>query len=72
MEKQLTRQVNDKIVLGICSGIAKYFGWDKTLIRLIFAFAVLITGIFPLVVLYAIAYFVMPVENTPNSNDFIK
>lgn len=72
MEKQLTRQVNDKIVLGICSGIAKYFSWDKTVIRLLFLLVVFITGIFPMVILYFIAYFIMPVEKTPNNSDFIK
>jgi phage shock protein C len=72
MAKQLTRLPEDKIVLGICSGVAKYFELDKTLIRLLFILAVFITGVFPLVIVYFIAYFIMPVEKTPNTNDFIK
>ena len=33
MEKKLTRSVNDKMLGGVCSGLAKYFGLDTTLVR---------------------------------------
>ncbi len=63
MEKQLKRLTNDKILCGICSGIAAYFGWDKTVVRLIVAFLLLVTGFFPVTVLYVIAYFIMPADD---------
>ena len=74
MEKQLTRLPNDKIIFGICSGIAKYLCWDKTLVRIIFVFLFLVTGIFPIAILYIIAYFIMPVDNSSYniSDDIIK
>ena len=62
MNKQLTRLPNDKIIFGICSGIAKYLVWDKTVVRIIFIFLFLITGFFPITILYIIAYFIMPVD----------
>jgi len=64
MKKELTRLPNDKIILGICSGIAKYLGWDKTVVRIIFILLFLGTGFFPIGLLYIIAYFIMPVENS--------
>ena len=45
MNKQLTRLPNDKIIFGICSGIAKYLVWDKTVVRIIFIFLFLIFSI---------------------------
>ena len=32
-KKQLTRS-NNRMIAGVCSGIADYFGWDVTLFRL--------------------------------------
>lgn len=33
MEKKL-RKGSDKKVCGVCSGIAEYFGWDVTMVRI--------------------------------------
>ena len=55
--KRLTKGT-DKKICGVCSGIAEYFGWDTTLVRIgtglftVFCPAVLIT--------YFIAAIVMP------------
>lgn len=72
MAKQLTRLPDEKIIWGICAGLAKYFDIDKTLVRIIMVFFLIFSGFFPTALLYVIAYFIMPVERTPNSNDFIK
>lgn len=34
--RNLTRSQNDRYILGVCGGIAEYFGWNSTLVRLIF------------------------------------
>ena len=44
MEKKLYRSATDKKLAGVCSGIAKYFSIDATLIRLIWAIAILCAG----------------------------
>ena len=74
MEKQLTRLPNDKIIFGICSGVAQYLGWDKTIVRIIFVLLLLVTGFFPITILYIIAYFIMPVDNSSYdiNDDLIK
>ena len=51
MEKKLYRINEGKKICGVCGGIAKYFGFDPTIIRLIWALVALSgTGI--------LAYFV--------------
>ena len=58
MKKRLYKSRNDKKIDGVCAGIAEYFDIDPTLIRLVWAFAVLFagTGIWA----YIIAAIVMP------------
>ena len=78
MAKQLTRLPNDKIICGICSGLAQYFEIDKTVVRIIMVLIFFFTGFFPVVILYIIAYFIMPVDpssqaqSTTNIDDIIK
>lgn len=46
--KRLTRDTNNKIIGGVCSGIANYFDVDPVLIRVIFAVALFGFGVGPL------------------------
>jgi phage shock protein PspC (stress-responsive transcriptional regulator) len=66
MAKQLTRLPNDKIIWGICSGLAQYFELDKTVVRIIVVLLLLFTGFFPVGLLYIIAYFIIPVDSASN------
>ncbi len=75
MAKQLMRLPNDKIVFGICAGLAQYFELDKTVVRIIVILLLLCTGFFPVGLLYIIAYFIMPVDKSsqgPTNIDIIK
>lgn len=53
-DKILTRSINDRMVAGVCGGLANYMGMDPTVIRLIFVLLFFVTG--PGVLL---AYFIM-------------
>lgn len=44
MEKKLYRSRENKVISGVCGGIAEYFNVDATLIRLLWAVAVLLGG----------------------------
>ncbi len=37
-EKKLTRSSN-RMIAGVCAGIAEYFGWDPTLLRIVYIFS---------------------------------
>lgn len=59
--KKLYRSRHDNILFGVCGGIADYFDWDSTLIRL--ATAILtILGAGSLVPIYLIAAIIIPME----------
>ena len=42
--KVLLRSRKDRMVAGVCAGIADYFGWDVTLVRVIVAVVSVLTG----------------------------
>jgi phage shock protein C len=54
---RLTRSTDDKIIAGVCGGLADYFGIDSTIVRLVFVIAVL-SGVSPII--YLILWLVMP------------
>jgi len=58
-EKKLMRSAN-KIVAGVCGGLAEYFNLDPTLVRVIYAALTLFTAGFPGVILYIIMMLLMP------------
>lgn len=57
--KKLTKS-NDRIIAGVCGGIAEYFGFDATIVRLVTAALALFTAIVPSVILYLIAAMIIP------------
>lgn len=60
MEKKLYRSTTDKMVAGVCGGLAEYLNMDVTALRLIWTLVVVFTGFAPGVLVYIVAVFVMP------------
>ncbi len=60
MTTQFVRSKNDKMIAGVCGGIARYFNIDPVIVRLLFVVAVLAGGVSPLI--YALLWIVMPQE----------
>lgn len=58
--KRLYRSATDRKIAGICAGIAEYLDTDPTVIRLATVVLALITGIFPFILGYIIAWWIVP------------
>jgi len=56
--KKLYRSKKDRIIAGVCGGIAEYAKIDSTLIRLIWAISILFGGFG--ILAYIIAWIVIP------------
>lgn len=56
--KRLTRS-NNRMLAGVCAGLADYFGWDVTVVRIVYALATVFT-VFSGVIVYIILWIVMP------------
>jgi phage shock protein PspC (stress-responsive transcriptional regulator) len=63
--KILERKINDRMLAGVCSGLAAYSGLDANLIRVLFLVGCLFGGIGALA--YLIAWVVIPEEGEKQS-----
>ncbi len=61
MTKRLYRSQTDKMIAGVCGGLAAYFEIDPVVMRLIFVF-LLVFGIGPIILAYIILWIVVPKE----------
>jgi phage shock protein PspC (stress-responsive transcriptional regulator) len=52
------RKSRDRRIAGVCGGIAEYFGWDPTIIRIIWAVMIFCYGTG--ILAYIIAAIIMP------------
>jgi phage shock protein C len=59
--KKLYRSRTDRKLLGVCAGIAEYFGVDPTLVRLAFVLMALAGG--PGIIFYIILALIIPEES---------
>jgi len=58
--RPLRRTTDDKLIAGVCGGLARYFGLDPTVVRVAYVLlSILLVG-FPGIVVYIILFFVMP------------
>lgn len=66
--KKLYRSETDKVLAGVCGGLAEYFDVDSVLLRLIWVLVVVMSGIFPGVLVYLLAILIVPKKPiTPTS-----
>ena len=59
MKKKLQRSSN-KMVAGVCAGIAEYLGLDVTIVRVAYVLVSIFSAGFPGLIVYLILMFVMP------------
>jgi len=60
--KKIYRSTKDVKIAGICGGLGEMFNIDPTIIRLLFVFAAIATGGFPLLITYIIGWIIIPEE----------
>ena len=55
---------NNKIIAGVCGGIAEFFGWDYSLVRILYVLISIFSAGFPGVLVYIILWIIMPPPST--------
>jgi phage shock protein PspC (stress-responsive transcriptional regulator) len=61
-DMQLYRPRDDRLIAGVCSGIARRFNLDPTIVRIVFVASLFLPG--PQILIYLIAWLLMPDEST--------
>ena len=60
MYQRKLRKSNDKVIAGVCGGIAEYFGWDVAVVRIGYLLLSILSAGFPGILVYIILMIVMP------------
>lgn len=58
--KKLYRSTKNVIWTGLLGGIGEYFEIDPVMIRVVFVVFLILTGVFPGVLIYIVALFIVP------------
>ena len=57
-DKRLVRSSSQKMIAGVCGGVAQYLGWDVTIVRLLWIVLTLAGG--SGILIYLVLWLVMP------------
>ena len=60
--RTLSRSLTDRMIAGVMGGIAHRFGWNVTLVRILFVLLSLGSAAFPGIVVYLILWLLIPNE----------
>ncbi|MCO6062087.1 PspC domain-containing protein, partial [Pseudomonas sp. MOB-449] len=59
---KLYRSEKNKKIAGVIGGLAEYFNWDASLLRVITVILAIMTSVFPVLLIYIIWIFIVPSE----------
>lgn len=59
----LTRSRNDRIFAGVVGGIARRYGWNATLLRLLYVIISIVSMAFPGILVYLVLWLLIPEGN---------
>jgi phage shock protein C len=56
----LRRSRRQKLLGGVCGGLAEWLGWDATLVRIVYVVVSICSAAFPGILVYVVLWIVMP------------
>ena len=58
--RRLTRSNRNKMIAGVCGGLAEYLNMDPTVVRVLYVLVSIVSAGFPGIVAYIVLMFLMP------------
>jgi phage shock protein C len=59
-QQQIVRPRQGRVLGGVCAGLADRFGWDRTLVRVVFVLSMILPG--PQILIYIVLWVIIPEE----------
>ena len=56
----LRRSRRNRMIAGVCGGLADWLGWDATLVRILYVVVSVVSAAFPGILAYVILWILMP------------
>ncbi len=57
---KLHRSRSNRLIAGVCGGLAEWLGWDATLVRVLYVLVSVLSAAFPGILAYIILWILMP------------
>jgi len=57
---RLHRSRSNRMIAGVCGGLAEWLGWDPTLVRILYIVVSVVSAAFPGILAYLVLWLVMP------------
>ncbi|MEO7386713.1 MAG: PspC domain-containing protein [Gammaproteobacteria bacterium] len=61
---RLHRSRNNRMIAGVCGGIAEWQGWDPTIVRLAYILLSVLSAAFPGILVYLVLWLITPLTDT--------
>ncbi len=62
MNRKLARSKTDKMLGGVCGGIAEYFDWPSWVVRFVYVLVSILSAAFPGILIYLLLWLLMPLK----------
>lgn len=59
------RRSRNRMLGGVCGGLAEWLGWDTTLVRVLYVIVSILSAAFPGTIVYIVLWIVMPGPDGP-------
>ena len=56
----LLRSRDDRVIAGVCGGIAEWLGWSPTAVRILYVLVSVLSAAFPGILVYVLLWLFMP------------
>ena len=63
MNKDRLTRSNNRVIAGVCAGMAEWLGWDVALVRLLYLIVTIFSAGFPGLLAYIILWIIMTEES---------
>jgi phage shock protein PspC (stress-responsive transcriptional regulator) len=60
----LRRSRQNRMIAGVCGGLAEWLGWDPTVVRVLYVAVSALSAAFPGIIAYVVLALVMPESST--------
>lgn len=58
--RRLSRPLDDRVLAGVVGGVARRFGWNSTLLRVLYVVFSVLSAAFPGILVYLVLWLLMP------------
>lgn len=62
MPDRTLKRSQDRMIAGVCGGIAEYYGWKPDRVRIAYVILSVLSAAFPGIIVYLLLWLVMPDE----------